>query len=635
MNEVTSRLPQPSRTLSSSDFVLSLLENADDDGNITSSCTTTIAPRKKPLVTVLHNDERNDNKSKKGKDDDGDICGVCRQQISKYTCPRCQVRYCSLDCYKNHTKDIGSTEEGMTSSSTSSCTEQFYQNRVNAILQLERLERKEATEKMLRRQYQQQYNDQYKSDHVSLLPDGKYVHYKQDNDNDNDDDRHYDDREILYHLLQKLEGNDQQDQQEQYPHINNGINNSDDNDLEMEELLSMIPHHLKVSFLRDLQTGSILSNELVLKRWHPWWRTELTNINPNDSTYDGDNDGDNDDGDNDDDDNHCENEPYDKNGHGTERNEWKAKRKSRIYQPTLDERLLQVPKFTSLRRRQNPSEPSPNLLFNLIDILYAICWTLRLYHGIDNILSSSLPRTSSSSTSSSQTSIVIEAASTLLSASYVLAPNGSSSSSRSKNNIDKINNDGDGTNKNTPLFFTSIEEVLTQCTSWSTQQYKSTNNNSNNSHVKDEIISILTASRTSEAATLGCNADWETLADDCALLLVSHRLVGRALLEAMDILKLATKQLKEEQKVQQEQQQSKTTRSPTASVAEDKKNNSLTDSIQTLRKVRKKLEYYLSWSIHHHQQEEQLQHSNDTRHFLFGNELRDAITTWINHWKYM
>ncbi|XP_068650887.1 uncharacterized protein [Aristolochia californica] len=30
------------------------------------------------------------------------ICRVCEKQFSQYTCPRCNTRYCSLPCYKNH-----------------------------------------------------------------------------------------------------------------------------------------------------------------------------------------------------------------------------------------------------------------------------------------------------------------------------------------------------------------------------------------------------------------------------------------------------------------------------------------------------------------------------------------------------
>ncbi|KAL7838118.1 hypothetical protein AOLI_G00265220 [Acnodon oligacanthus] len=30
------------------------------------------------------------------------LCGVCSEQIPKYRCPTCRIRYCSLGCFKKH-----------------------------------------------------------------------------------------------------------------------------------------------------------------------------------------------------------------------------------------------------------------------------------------------------------------------------------------------------------------------------------------------------------------------------------------------------------------------------------------------------------------------------------------------------
>lgn len=34
------------------------------------------------------------------KEEEGDICGICHKQFAKYTCPKCNIRYCSITCYK-------------------------------------------------------------------------------------------------------------------------------------------------------------------------------------------------------------------------------------------------------------------------------------------------------------------------------------------------------------------------------------------------------------------------------------------------------------------------------------------------------------------------------------------------------
>ncbi|CAG8805138.1 14678_t:CDS:2 [Gigaspora margarita] len=44
------------------------------------------------------------------------ICGICKREISKYTCPRCNLKYCSLNCYKHETH--------------SECTEAFYKDNI-------------------------------------------------------------------------------------------------------------------------------------------------------------------------------------------------------------------------------------------------------------------------------------------------------------------------------------------------------------------------------------------------------------------------------------------------------------------------------------------------------------------------
>ncbi|KAG8630737.1 hypothetical protein KVT40_002356 [Elsinoe batatas] len=38
-------------------------------------------------------------------------CGVCFEQPSKYRCPTCDLRYCSIPCYKKHKVDHEATAE--------------------------------------------------------------------------------------------------------------------------------------------------------------------------------------------------------------------------------------------------------------------------------------------------------------------------------------------------------------------------------------------------------------------------------------------------------------------------------------------------------------------------------------------
>ena len=266
---------------------------------------------------------------------------------------------------------------------------------------------------------------------------------------------------------------------------------------------------LKAMFQKDLENGSL--QNLILKQWHPWWTQELvTNSNNNDHQSD------------------------DNDEHNLQVD---ASNSSTSTLKTLDERLLQVPNFASIQKKTIPI-----LLYNLIEILYATCWTLRLYHGVNNACKLA----------------VLDASATLISASFVLGKDAR---------------------------YDNLQEVLGHCTTSSTQQYPSS-----------------------------CNVHWDVLVNDCALLLTSHRMVGRALLEALDIIKLAIKHLK--------------TSSNVAATGENEKNRIIEQdrqNVNELRRIRKKLEYFLSWS-------------QDSSSILLytgedGGEVRHGILEWIETWK--
>jgi hypothetical protein len=48
-------------------------------------------------------------------------CEVCESNKFKYSCPRCDIKYCSVDCYKNHNEK--------------NCSESFYKELVQQELQ--------------------------------------------------------------------------------------------------------------------------------------------------------------------------------------------------------------------------------------------------------------------------------------------------------------------------------------------------------------------------------------------------------------------------------------------------------------------------------------------------------------------
>jgi hypothetical protein len=346
-------------------------------------------------------------------------CGVCHRNEPRYACPHCEIQYCSVGCYKDH----GTV-----------CTETFYKNRVEKVVQLQVKEKKEETHNILNRAYREQQESSFSQDE-------------------------------LYNLLQVLETGDEQ---------------------KLSEILSS--SHIQSAIDQSIEKGEL--REWLLEPWHPWWRAELART---------DNDNVDEDDEEDQEESPAEEVPIE----------------------TLDERLLKVPSIESLRRPGG--NELPQLDFNLVDILYSIAWTLRLYHGVMNAKEVAIP-----------------AAHTLAESSSVLSKDAR---------------------------YDCLEEVLATSVVSSSESFRNR---------KD------------------CNTPWDCLAQDVALICRNgRRQIGRALLEAIDVIKAAVNAAKR---------------------AKDAKGAS------ELRKRRKKIEFYLSWS-------------QDPSVALTLTDLSQDITQWIADWK--
>lgn len=323
-----------------------------------------------------------------------------------------------------------------------------------------------------------------------------------DIDNGNDDDEEEEEEgsdlsilleeEALYEVLSKLERSEKDDV----------------DSIPSQILNNLLPPSLKFMFEKDLRDGKV--QELLLERWHPWWRKEL--VLSKEDVHEEDSD-------------------------GTIGN--KTTTQLSRCDNTLDGRILLVPNFGRLHK--GGASISKTLLFNLVEILYATCWTLRLYHGIANA-SKNEP---------------VEAATTLVAASTVLGRDAR---------------------------FVDLSQVLTHCTASSTGCY---------GHQRNHQLGV------------GCNSHWTVLVEDVALLVATHRTVGRTLLEASDMIKGACKQLR-----------------TTVRPVEKGKCTDGDDStmLTNFRQIRKKIEFFLSWS----------QYTPTTD--LFGDNLKGEILTWKDEW---
>ena len=401
-----------------------------------------------PLIQEVHDKDLDEQgTSEQGTPTVDGACLVCAQHVARYTCPRCNLPYCSVACYRRHNDNT--SNEG-NNNAHSQCTERFYQERVQQVVELERQDQHQETCNILNRVHRQQQQSLLTTSETPLLSQSE-----------------------LMDLLRLLETQS----------------------LSEEELLQQLQRNPQMA--RALEQGLLqqqsATTDWLLEPWYPWWRQELSTNDTNDQESEID--------------------------VGTEDQlvESTLEMNAETALATVDERLSQIPPFAKLvPKRTDP----PLLHFNLVDLLYATVWMLRLYHGLTNAMDTA-----------------IAAVCSLCDASAVLS------------------NDAR---------YTTIHEALAESVARSAKALQ---------HEE-------------------CNTRWNVLVQDVVLVCRGgHRLIGRALLEAMDVVNAGIQATK---------------------AANDK------DGATELRKIRKKLEFYISWS---------------REEWLSPKELAVSIQEWASDWK--
>ncbi|KAJ3682130.1 hypothetical protein LUZ60_014703 [Juncus effusus] len=135
------------------------------------------------------------------------ICRVCQKQFSQYTCPRCNTRYCSLNCYKNHSVR---------------CTESFM--RENVLDEMKQIQPEDETKKKM----------------MDIL---KRFHSEDQEEEINSDDEDDDDNTFSEELIQKVLSGEE---------------------IKLEDLN---PDEIK-KFKKSLISGELSK---LIQPWTPWW----------------------------------------------------------------------------------------------------------------------------------------------------------------------------------------------------------------------------------------------------------------------------------------------------------------------------------------------------------------------------
>jgi hypothetical protein len=242
-----------------------------------------------------------------------------------YRCPKCAMPYCSVECYKHHKTD---------------CTESFFHGRVAQVLQLEVKERKNDMRRVLQRFHDTQRNNSDSMDDPSqfLLHGNDQEDEKPDGCYSNSDKKHKQRQLTVPPFLST----------EQLRQLWESLENCE-TEQDWDRLWRESPMLMRSALAQldyDQRYGDARLEEWCLEPWHPWWQPRL------------------------------EEEPV------GEVDDEALPSATGASTTTLDEDcILNTPAFQAISNRR---DPHPSVPYNLVDLLYGIIVTLRLYHGVNN-----------------------------------------------------------------------------------------------------------------------------------------------------------------------------------------------------------------------------------------------------------
>ncbi len=483
-----------------------------------------------------------------------DCCPICTKHQIRYKCPKCNVPFCSAECYQSHNE---------------TCTENFYQTKVNDICHLD-IQNEQNISQMkdiLTRSHYDNYpnglggsdataagnNSSHKCKIEEENDETKDVEEENEMDSKKKDDMLLTEDELVelatYVLSMKdLKQNQQQRQNSSNnPHKEecNNHDNDDDDELHymeptntMDYDLEHIPQHLRLKFEHAVQRGELSH---FIMPWHPYWlpdhhcRSNSIGNEVTSTIVDDDSD------------------EVNNNTSGRE---------------TLDERILSIPKLIK------PSSKYVELQYNICEVLYYTVYVLRLYNGCcTGTTTTTTTPTTSNNHDGAMDDVYLDSASFLYLNSSCLS-----------NNSKKFEN---------------INEVCMECTAKISSSSSNSSCNSNNH----------SSANTANSSGCSTSIDWKVVLNDISYICQNKRVVLRVLLDALDILTIGYQSLK--------RIMSNHTHWRTSA-----KERNTVDYLKTKKEwklARKKIEYYLSWIIIHW--------SGDVQ-----DEIVNNVKKWMNDW---
>ena len=344
-----------------------------------------------PILTTTGNSTSTNSNSTndKASDDNDDhhpSCPICKKHETRYTCPKCSMPFCSVECYKIHDLPLQEkmgVEGGGGGGGGGMCTEQFYRGKVQQVSKLQIKEESNVTKMkdILTRSLNINNNNNNNEENREQI-----MIRNDDDNNDNEKDKgQLNEDELVelashvlsiqeFYTLYNHQTNRNDDDGDNIAQNHYSENNDDDDIDATTDFINTIPQQLRIKFEQAVQSGALSH---LLYKWYPYWLPQYNNkknninntqyelIKVEEEFY------------------HDRHDMVD-DGHNININ---------ILSYDLDERIQRIKQQTAITKTltssttettTNMSQRVVSLEFNICDVLYSTAYILRLYNGCNN-----------------------------------------------------------------------------------------------------------------------------------------------------------------------------------------------------------------------------------------------------------
>ncbi|TTW73459.1 Zinc finger HIT domain-containing protein 2 [Bagarius yarrelli] len=295
------------------------------------------------------------------------VCGLCLSESAQYTCPRCNVPYCSLSCYRSSVHAV--------------CSEQFYkecvseelrqhgraehQDRIHMRDVLLRLRRAEGgMDRVMRELVESSGGRVTERDTETLILLSRLAEIQTDREKGRGDE--------VQDILQRL-GQIDGDEEEEEEDVVTSLAGLNVEDLDEVQLWNLLPVKDRQRFKQLLKDGAIGA---LVPVWRPWWEEHERDAAAQIEELQQEK--------------HAEHSDSSEEGAQSHAHQWDMPSEP----PSLRKQEVQEKKMKECKNAPPPisfkipplsslcsASPSPLVKFSLVNVLYVYAFTLRFFNG--------------------------------------------------------------------------------------------------------------------------------------------------------------------------------------------------------------------------------------------------------------